>query len=196
MTTERQKQANRANAQKSSGPRCRAGRARSARNALRHGLTTSPDWSNVTSWYRIILDDPGIEPDLLDIDPMRQAALNLAEAEAWRDRATRVEQAHIADMANRALTQGQWRPLENGDLDLDDPETLRLMIRNYTDDFIVGALRIMLRASPKRPVALRKTQKQLTRYRREAEARRRKALKIWIALNSNVKNSETNPNTT
>lgn len=196
MTTERQKQANRANAQKSSGPRSRAGRARSARNALRHGLTTSPDWSNVTSWYRIILDDPGIEPDLLDIDPMRQAALNLAEAEAWRDRATRVEQAHIADMANRALTQGQWRPPENGELDFDDPETLRLMIRNYTDDFMVGALRIMLRASPKRPVALRKAQKQLTRYRREAEARRRKALKIWIALNSNVKNSETNPSTT
>jgi hypothetical protein len=98
----------------------------------------------------------------------------------------------------RALWQNLalWRPPENGELDFDDPETLRLMIKNYNDDFMVGALRIMLRASPKRPVALRKAQKQLTRYRREAEARRRKALKIWIAWNSNVKNFETNPNTT
>lgn len=196
MTTERQKQANRANAQKSSGPRSGVGRARSARNALRHGLTTSPDWSNVTSWYRIILDDPDIEPDPLDIDPKRQAALNLAEAEAWRDRATRVEQAHIADMASRALAQGQWMPPENGELDLDDPETLQLMIEKYSDDFMRGALRIFLRTSPKRPVAQRNKQKQLTRYRREAEARRRKALKIWIALNLNVKISSKNLNTT
>lgn len=196
MTTERQKQANRANAQKSSGPRSGVGRARSARNALRHGLTTSPDWSNVTSWYRIILDDPDIEPDPLDIDPKRQAALNLAEAEAWRDRATRVEQAHIADMASRALAQGQWMPPENGELDLDDPETLQLMIENYSDDFMRGALRIFLRTSPKRPVAQRNKQKQLTRYRREAEGRRRKALKIWIALNLNVKISSKNLNTT
>lgn len=196
MTTERQKQANRANAQKSSGPRSGVGRARSARNALRHGLTTSPDWSNVTSWYRIILDDPDIEPDPLDIDPKHQAALNLAEAEAWRDRATRVEQAHIADMASRALAQRQWMPPENGELDLDDPETLQLMIENYSDDFMRGVLRIFLRNSPKRPVALRNKQKQLTRYRREAEARRRKALKIWIALNLNANISSKNPNTT
>jgi hypothetical protein len=196
MTTERQKQANWANAQKSSGPRSGAGRARSARNALRHGLTTSPDWSNVTSWYRIILDDPDIEPDPLDIDPKRQAALNLAEAEAWRARAIRVEEAHFADMASRASARGQWVPPENGELDLDDPETLQLMIENYPDDFMRGALRIILRTSPKRPVALHETQQKLTRYRREAEARRRKALKIWIALNLNVKNSEKNPNTT
>lgn len=195
MTTQRQTQTNGANAQKSTGPRSRAGQARSSRNAVRHGLTTSPDWSKVTSWYRIILDDPTIEPDLLDLDPLRQAALHLAEAEAWRDRAIRAEEAHLADMASRALTQGQWSETENGALGLEDPETLRLMMKNSTDDFMRGALGVMLRASPKRPVALRKTQKQLVRYRREAEARRRKALKKWIALNSNVKKSKKNPNT-
>jgi hypothetical protein len=136
---------------------------------VRHGLTTSPDWSKVTFWYRIILDDPIIEPDLLDLDPKRQAALHLAEAEAWRDRAIRAEEAHLADMASRALTRGQWMPPKDGALDLEDPETLQLMIKNYTDDFMRGALEIMLRASPKRPVAQRNTQKQLVRRRADAD---------------------------
>ena len=45
MATARQIAANRANAQKSSGPKTAAGRARSSRNALRHGLSArfSPD---------------------------------------------------------------------------------------------------------------------------------------------------------
>ena len=39
MTSERQIAANRLNAQKSTGPRSRAGKLRSRRNALRHGHT-------------------------------------------------------------------------------------------------------------------------------------------------------------
>ena len=38
MATEAQKRANRANARLSTGPRARAGKAKVARNALRHGL--------------------------------------------------------------------------------------------------------------------------------------------------------------
>jgi hypothetical protein len=40
MTTERQKEANRRNARKSTGPRTAAGKARSSTNALKHGLTS------------------------------------------------------------------------------------------------------------------------------------------------------------
>ena len=39
MTTERQIMANRANAQKSTGPKTAAGRLKSSRNAYRHGLS-------------------------------------------------------------------------------------------------------------------------------------------------------------
>ena len=39
MTSERQRQANRANAQASTGPKTASGKARSAKNAFRHGLS-------------------------------------------------------------------------------------------------------------------------------------------------------------
>jgi hypothetical protein len=44
LTTIRQRRANRANAKASTGPKTKAGKARSAQNALRHGLTISV-WS-------------------------------------------------------------------------------------------------------------------------------------------------------
>ena len=160
---------------------------------MRHGLTTSPDWRDVRSWYRIILDDATAEPDLLEPDPRHRAALSLAEAEARRDSAGRVEEAHLADMAERHLKRGQ-RSLEDlARLDLEDPETLEVLIAKETDPDMRKALRIFLETCPNRPVAMRDTLKRLTRYRRQAEARRRKALKAWIWQNTEDQKSETNP---
>jgi hypothetical protein len=45
MATEKQIAANRANAQKSTGPKTAAGRSRSSRNAVRHGLSGPLDFA-------------------------------------------------------------------------------------------------------------------------------------------------------
>ena len=48
LTSDRQRRANGANARASTGPKTRAGKARSAKNALRHGL-------NITVWSDLAL---------------------------------------------------------------------------------------------------------------------------------------------
>lgn len=102
MTTERQKKANLANAEKSTGPRSSAGRNRSSRNAHKHGLTATPLWEDVTKWFRIILGDPGAAPDPMDREDRLRAALRLAEAEAQLQRCHQTESAHLLRMFERA----------------------------------------------------------------------------------------------
>ena len=80
MTTERQKKANRTNAEKSTGSRSSAGRNRSARNAHKHGLTAPPLWEDVAKWFRLILDDPDAAPDPMEREDRLRVALRLAEA--------------------------------------------------------------------------------------------------------------------
>ena len=57
---------NRANAQKSTGPKTAEGKAIVAGNARQHGATARPDPGSVAAWLAIILDRPEITPgDLL-----------------------------------------------------------------------------------------------------------------------------------
>ena len=133
MTSVHQREANRRNAQLSTGPKTPAGRARSARNARRHGLNSPPDWADVVKFYRIITGDLSADPGRIGSGAKDIAALTLAKAEA---QLARVRQAQLADAA---------RLLETGE---------------------------------REPDALQKTSV-LWRYRREAEACRLKALKLW-----------------
>jgi hypothetical protein len=81
MTTERQKASNRENARRSTGPRGAAGKAITARNAVRHGATRRPDGERILGYYRMILNDPKAAAQDSLADPVRRSAWRLAEAE-------------------------------------------------------------------------------------------------------------------
>ena len=55
MTSMLQLKSNRANAQQSTGPRSKEGKARSARNALRHGLSAPVSVDTDTAWQIVSL---------------------------------------------------------------------------------------------------------------------------------------------
>lgn len=143
MTTDKQAAANKANAQKSSGPKTSQGKEIAARNAKEHGLTTSPDWQKVTSWYRIIMANTAAKPDPLSTDRFARAGLALAEAEA----------ANLAGTVSHRMEPEQSSTLRN-----------------------------LEQISPSRATSQGNTLRNLKRYRREAEARRRKALTAWTEL--------------
>ena len=107
MATEKQIAANRANAQKSTGPRTAAGRLKSSRNALRHGLSLPLHFDLQTSAKadaiaRALAYDPADQERLSAATEVAQAQLELL-----RIRAVRAELTAIVDLASGNLEQLQ-----------------------------------------------------------------------------------------
>tara|TARA_R110002072_G_scaffold269027_1_gene428140 strand:- start:12743 stop:13309 length:567 start_codon:yes stop_codon:yes gene_type:complete len=186
MTTVRQRQANSANAQRSSGPKSAAGKRRVSQNARRHGLTTPLPWDQVTGWYRIILGDGAAKPDFASRDLHSQAALRLAEAEAHLARVVQAERDHLFEMQTRLQQDARDMPrldrilarLNRGQgIDFEDEDVLLAMAERLSGDpALAKGARLLARVSPTRPAAMQRTLKTLTRYRREAEGARKTAL--------------------
>lgn len=192
MTTRKQVAANKANAGKSTGPVSANGKAAVANNAMKHGLTTPPEWTHVTKWYRVITADPQAVPTFPTHNEEDRATIALAEAEACAERARQAEAEHLRKMS-RPLTTPE--SIEAGaELDIEDIGTLNFLLSHKLDLYMRALVYMMKRVSPNRPSELKKTARRLTRYRREAEARRHKALNYWISMKR--KNPDTKPNTT
>jgi hypothetical protein len=185
VTTQRQRNANRANAKKSTGPRSAAGRAQASGNARRHGLTTLLPWRDVLRWYRLITDDPQARPTANPGEEGGSAALRLAEAEAHLERCLKAERSHTDLMFERAMDAIDfWRTdlrtrMHREPVDVSAWTTWLTNSDCSFDSFARGTFRIMIRTSKGRPAALHRRQRILHRYRVEAEARRRKALQAW-----------------
>ena len=61
---------------RASGPKTPAGKARSAKNARKHGLNTAPSAEDVAGWFNLILNNPaGAEEEPNSSDARRDAAL-------------------------------------------------------------------------------------------------------------------------
>ncbi len=106
MATARQIAANRANAQKSTGPKTAAGRARSSRNALRHGLSAQ------------LPPDPASEAQ---IEALTQAIIGDSTTPEAFEAAREIAEAHVELMRIRSIRAATAATL---DLVAADPQAL------------------------------------------------------------------------
>jgi hypothetical protein len=102
MTTSRRIEANRSNAHASTGPRTRAGRARSARNAFRFGLSlpiaSDPAWNEDVEALTRKIAGPAADAGILDL------ARRVADAQVDLRRIRTARQCLLNDKLSRADT--------------------------------------------------------------------------------------------
>ena len=105
MTSGKQRRANQANAKASRGPKTKAGKARSARNALRHGLSipVSKEPSLSIQAEKIALELAGPDPDATCVG----SRASLGEAQVDLDRVRARRNALLAQL----LADPEYQPL-------------------------------------------------------------------------------------
>jgi len=123
MVSERRIEANRKNAQRSTGPRTHAGRARSSMNALRHGITgqvsitTVEDRAAHDKFVQELIDR--FQPD----DPLELQFASLIAEDFWRLQRIRAVENDILALGNFS---------EAADIDVDHPEVHASLTRAQT----------------------------------------------------------------
>ena len=197
MTSASQVAANRRNARGSTGPRSAEGKARTAQNARRHGATGAPPQAQVAIWFQVILGNPDAGlTDVLRSGQKAQLALRLAEAEAQLAAARSALDHHQAERhAERELDQ--LASLENGHpaaeeedadddtfdataLDEEGAEVLQ-WLDNYFRDLESEDPAITAHVKWLREQEAASQERLLRRYLREAQGRRDRAFRAWIA---------------
>jgi hypothetical protein len=179
MTWEEIVERNRKNAQKSTGPKTVSGKAKVADNARRHGATSRPDPEVISTWLKVILDNPTITPEhLTPTDERGVRALLLAESEARlaiTERALRDFEAELP-LGLKFGVQLSWTDIAEGFLSGSIPRPnmnlsyreISKLIRTKKDDYKV----------------IKRRHRLLKRYAAEARSQRRKALLAWLAAST------------
>lgn len=178
MTADGRAARNRANAQKSTGPRTAAGKATMAQNARRHGVTAKPDPASVAAWLRVILNDPDLRPaDFFAEDDRMRRALALAEAEVKVCEAlASLDRFERGDETPSEITRQFQKYAETIAGELVDPGTTMRQYRTGLSLLMRIGRVISTETAPDG-----KRHRLLRRYLREARARRRRAFQAWLA---------------
>jgi hypothetical protein len=176
-------------ARRATGPVTAAGKAISAQNARRHGLSAEPAADLIRAWFNVILDNPGDTYEEPNADtPRREAALRLAIAEARYHRALDKLETHATKLNSEQVQADEFRAIMRHEIASLVHEGRDGRPNLVALEYAISALRRMERLS-------RGVECERRRYRRylgEARAQRRKALRAWCALNSGGKKNSRN----
>ena len=120
MATPAQIDANRRNARNSTGPKTPAGKARSSRNALRHGLASDQivlDTESEADFQALLA---GYLDHYQPADPIEQTLVEEAAVAAWRLRRIRTLETVLFDY-RFVLEEGFWNPRDRAKFDREAP---------------------------------------------------------------------------
>jgi len=166
---------------RATGPVTAAGKAISAQNARRHGLSAEPAADLVRAWFNVILDNPKNTYEEPNADtPRREVALRLAIAEARYQRALNKFETHATKQNSAQVRADEFRGIMRQEIAslVDEGRDGRPNLAAL--DYASSALWRMERLSRD----VERERRLYDRYLGEARAQRRKALRAWCAFNS------------
>ena len=162
---------------RATGPITAKGKAVSSQNARKHGLNAPPDEILVSAWFNVILnfdDDALEEPN--GNDPLREAALRLAIAEARYHRAQhKLETYHKEPQSAQSIVRVCYDHIK----DLIDFSSYQKAFKEdplQSVEYSMQILKLMKQIA-------RREKRLRMRYLGEARAQRKKALRDWCAFN-------------
>ena len=162
------------------GPVTEEGKAVSSQNARKHGLNSPPEDALVSQWFNVILNNSGDdleEPSASD--PLREAALRLAIAEARYHRALHKIDTHEREPGSAQQLAMKLRQ-EIRDVLGDMPKKIA---DGPPDPHALAYANFAIKQLEELFTQISRERRLYERYLGEARAQRRKALQTWCTFN-------------